>query len=176
MVKRPGRATSPSQAHSSRTLVICSRFHAKCLPSGTCILLSGCLLYVGAVCLGHFYLKTFNVCHYLLMEKILISMQESSMDDIAEVTSKMSTIQLDKVSASPPALKLPQLFTLTPNSSGKSGNMQKRYTSAPQTYQVENLSERKSLERPLSSNLIDNLPQGFLLAAPCSPSLFFCVQ
>ncbi|PON95272.1 HAUS augmin-like complex subunit [Trema orientale] len=84
---------------------------------------------------------------------------ESNTDDIAEVTSKMSTVQLEKVSASPPALKLPQLFTLTPNSSGKSGNVQKRYTSAPQTNQVENLSERKSLEQSLSNNHIDNPPQ-----------------
>ncbi|KAL5581298.1 hypothetical protein UlMin_013740 [Ulmus minor] len=83
---------------------------------------------------------------------------DSTTDDITEVTSKMSSVQLDKVSASPPALKLPQLFTLTPNSSGKGGNLQKRYTSAPQASQVENLSER-SLEQPLSSTRIDNLPQ-----------------
>ncbi|KAF2306027.1 hypothetical protein GH714_009486 [Hevea brasiliensis] len=44
---------------------------------------------------------------------------ESSSDDVAEVTSKMFAVHLDKVSASPPALKLPQLFSLTPNSSGK---------------------------------------------------------
>lgn len=90
-------------------------------------------------------------------------MQESGTDDTAEVTSKMSTIQLDKVSASPPALKLPQLFTLTPNSSGKGGNMQKRYTSAPQNNHVENPAERKSVEQPLPSNHEDNLPQGFPL-------------
>ncbi|EXC31381.1 hypothetical protein L484_017662 [Morus notabilis] len=84
---------------------------------------------------------------------------ESGTDDTAEVTSKMSTIQLDKVSASSPALKLPQLFTLTPNSSGKGGNMQKRYTSAPQNNHVENPAERKSVEQPLPSNHEDNLPQ-----------------
>lgn len=94
-------------------------------------------------------------------------MQESSTDDIAEVTSKISNVQLDKVSASPPTLKLPQLFTLTPNSSGKGGHIQKRYTSAPHSNQAENLSERKSLEQPLSNNHIDNLSQGFLLL-PCS--------
>lgn len=84
---------------------------------------------------------------------------ESSSDDIAEVSSKMSTVQLDKVSASPPALKLPQLFTLTPNSSGKGANMHKRNTSAPQNNQVENLAERKSLDQPLPNNHEDNLPQ-----------------
>ncbi|XP_065628515.1 AUGMIN subunit 6 [Quercus suber] len=84
---------------------------------------------------------------------------ESSSDDVAEVTSKMSTVQLDKVSASPPALKLPQLFSLTPNSSGKGGNMLKRQTSAPQANQIENYSERKSLEQPLASNQIESIPQ-----------------
>lgn len=84
---------------------------------------------------------------------------ESSTDDVAEVTSKMSTVQLDKVSASPPALKLPQLFSLTPNSSGKGGNMQKRHTTAPQANQIENFSERKSLDQPLASNQIENIPQ-----------------
>lgn len=76
------------------------------------------------------------------------------------MTSKLSNVQLDKVSASPPALKLPQLFSLTPNSSGKGGNMQKRQTIAPQTSQVENLSERISLDQPLSNNRLDNLTQG----------------
>ncbi|KAJ0053603.1 hypothetical protein Pint_02906 [Pistacia integerrima] len=84
---------------------------------------------------------------------------ENSSDDIAEVTSKMSSVQLDKVSASPPTLKLPQLFTLTPNSSGKGGNVQKRHTLAPQTNQMESFSERNSLDRPLSNNRLDNLPQ-----------------
>ncbi|GAV85753.1 hypothetical protein CFOL_v3_29187 [Cephalotus follicularis] len=84
---------------------------------------------------------------------------ESNSDDVAEVTSKLSTVQLDKVSASPPALKLPQLFSLTPNSSGKGGNMQKRQTLAPQTSQIENTSERNSLEQPLSNNRMDNPPQ-----------------
>ncbi|KAF3444501.1 hypothetical protein FNV43_RR14193 [Rhamnella rubrinervis] len=105
MAKRPGRSTSPIEAHSSGRTV------------------------------------------------------ESGTDDIAELTSKISTVHLDKVSASPPTLKLPQLFTLTPNSSGKGGNIQKRYTSAPQTNQAENLSERKSLEQPLSNNHIENLSQ-----------------
>ncbi|XP_017975691.1 PREDICTED: AUGMIN subunit 6 [Theobroma cacao] len=84
---------------------------------------------------------------------------ESSSDDVGDVTSKMSTVQLDKVSASPPALKLPQLFSLTPNSSGKGGNMQKRHTLAPQTNQTEILSERNSVDQPLPNNLPDSPPQ-----------------
>ena len=76
------------------------------------------------------------------------------------MTSRLSTVQLEKVSASPPALKLPPLFSVTPNSSGKGGNMQKRHTLA-QTSQMENISERKSVDQPLSNNQIDNAPQGF---------------
>ncbi|XWS40636.1 hypothetical protein CRYUN_Cryun17cG0012700 [Craigia yunnanensis] len=84
---------------------------------------------------------------------------ESSSDDVGDITSKMSTVQLEKVSASPPALKLPQLFSLTPNSSGKGGNMQKRHTLAPQTNQIDTLSERSSVEQPLANNHLDNPPQ-----------------
>ncbi|KAI5381409.1 variant 2, AUGMIN subunit 6 [Lathyrus oleraceus] len=43
---------------------------------------------------------------------------ESSTDDVSELTSRMSNVQLDKVSVSPSTLKLPQLFSMTP-SSGK---------------------------------------------------------
>lgn len=84
---------------------------------------------------------------------------ESSTDEVADVTSKLSTIHLEKVSASPPALKLPQLFSSTPNSSGKSGNMNKRQVVAPQSNQVENLSDRKSLDQPLSNNHLNDPPQ-----------------
>lgn len=64
----------------------------------------------------------------------------------------MSNVQLDKVSVSPPTLKLPQLFSLTP-SSGKAGNVQKRHGSAPQTSQTENLSDRKSLDAPSNNEV-----------------------
>ncbi|CAN6702849.1 unnamed protein product [Malus baccata var. baccata] len=83
---------------------------------------------------------------------------ESNSDDVAEVTSKLSTFQLEKVSSSP-ALKLPQLFNLTSNSSGKGANMHKRPASVAQSNQIENFPERKSVEQPLSNNHIDNLPQ-----------------
>ncbi|CAL5325634.1 unnamed protein product [Camellia sinensis] len=83
---------------------------------------------------------------------------ESSNDEIADVTSRLSTVQLEKVSASPSALKLPPLFSATPNSFGKGGNMQKRQTLA-QTSQIENMSERKSVDQLLSNNRIDTAPQ-----------------
>ncbi|PSR87516.1 AUGMIN subunit like [Actinidia chinensis var. chinensis] len=83
---------------------------------------------------------------------------ESSSDEVADVTSRLSTVQLEKVSASPPSLKLPPLFSVTPNSSGKGGNVQKRHTLA-QTNQSEIMSERKSVDQPLSSSYINNAPQ-----------------
>ncbi|OVA17574.1 HAUS augmin-like complex subunit 6 [Macleaya cordata] len=85
---------------------------------------------------------------------------ENSIDEVSDVTSKLSNVQLEKVSASPPALKLPHLFSLTPNSSGKGGNAQRRQTLASQVNQVENIAEGKSLEQSLSNNHVDNLPQG----------------
>ncbi|KAK6913021.1 HAUS augmin-like complex subunit 6, N-terminal, partial [Dillenia turbinata] len=84
---------------------------------------------------------------------------ESSTDEAGEVTSKFSGIQLDKFSASPPTLKLPHLFSLTPTSSGKGGNMQKRQTMASQTNQIENAAEKRSLNQPVSNNHLDNPPQ-----------------
>ncbi|KAE8706275.1 serine/threonine protein phosphatase 2A 57 kDa regulatory subunit B' theta isoform [Hibiscus syriacus] len=101
---------------------------------------------------------------------------ESSSDDVGDVTSKMSAVQLEKISASPPALKLPQLFSLTPNSSGKGGtvqkrapltpnsagkggNMQRRHTFAPETNQIGTFSERNSEEQPPVSNQVDYPPQ-----------------
>ncbi|KAI4348261.1 hypothetical protein L6164_009001 [Bauhinia variegata] len=77
---------------------------------------------------------------------------DSSTDDVGELTSKISNVQLDKVSVSPPTLKLPQLFNLTPTS-GKAGNVQKRHGASPQTSQTENLSDRKSLDPPPSNQV-----------------------
>ncbi|XP_058187053.1 AUGMIN subunit 6-like [Rhododendron vialii] len=65
-----------------------------------------------------------------------------------------SDVQIEKVSASPPAFKLPPLFSVTPNSSGKGGNVQKRNTLS-HTNQIEIMSERKSVDQPLSSSHID---------------------
>lgn len=75
------------------------------------------------------------------------------------MTSRLSTVQLDKVSASPPALKLPPLFSLTPNSAGKGGNMQKRQTQA-QANQADSVADKRSLDLSLSNNHIDSASQG----------------
>ncbi|KNA07721.1 hypothetical protein SOVF_169220 isoform B [Spinacia oleracea] len=77
-------------------------------------------------------------------------------DDTTEVTSKMSNVNLGKVVASP-TLKLPPLFSLTPNSTGKGGNIQKSYTSP--VNHGDNLSERKSIDSTLLNNAMDILPQ-----------------
>lgn len=82
------------------------------------------------------------------------------------MTSKMSSMDFEKASASSPALKLPPLFSLTPNSSGKGGNMQKRQVSA-QASQIENMHEKKSPDLPISNNSMDNPPQGFFLPSKC---------
>lgn len=78
----------------------------------------------------------------------------SSLEEVAEVTSKLSNFQLEKVVASP-TLKLPPLFSLTPNSTGKVGNAQR----ASLANQVENMSERKCIDSASLNNARDNLPQ-----------------
>ncbi|KAL0377341.1 UNVERIFIED_CONTAM: AUGMIN subunit [Sesamum radiatum] len=44
---------------------------------------------------------------------------ESGSDEFVDMASRLSSIHLEKVSASPPTLKLPPLFSSTPSSSGK---------------------------------------------------------
>ncbi|XP_010441231.1 PREDICTED: AUGMIN subunit 6-like isoform X2 [Camelina sativa] len=82
---------------------------------------------------------------------------EGVSNDVTELTSTMSNVQLDKVSASP-TLKLPQLFSSTPTSSGKGGNAQKRQTMAFQVNKMESLSEKNSTEQALSNARPENLP------------------
>ncbi|KAG9446426.1 hypothetical protein H6P81_012554 [Aristolochia fimbriata] len=79
-------------------------------------------------------------------------------DEVSDVSSKMSSIQLEKASTGP-ALKLPHLFSLTPNSSGRGSNLQKRQNIP--TNQVENLPEAKSVAETvsLSNGDGDNLSQ-----------------
>ncbi|CDY42556.1 BnaA04g10570D [Brassica napus] len=82
---------------------------------------------------------------------------EGVSNDVAELTSKMSNVQLEKVSASP-TLKLPQLFSSTPTSSGKGGNRQKRHPMASEVNKMESLSEKNTTEQqPLSQTRADNL-------------------
>ncbi|OIW06435.1 hypothetical protein TanjilG_05206 [Lupinus angustifolius] len=77
---------------------------------------------------------------------------DSSTDDVGEVTSRISNVQLDKASVSPATLKLPQLFSLTP-SSGKAGNVQRRQGNVPQISQTENLPDSKSSGPPSSTQV-----------------------
>lgn len=77
-------------------------------------------------------------------------------DDTTEVTSKISNVHLEKVVASP-TLKLPPLFSLTPNSTGKGGHMQKSFPSP--VNHADTLSERKSIDSALLSNAMDSTPQ-----------------
>ncbi|RID54152.1 hypothetical protein BRARA_G01495 [Brassica rapa] len=69
----------------------------------------------------------------------------------------MSNVQIEKVSASP-TLKLPQLFSSAPTSSGKGGNGQKRHQMASQINKMESLSEKNTTDQPLSNTRADNLP------------------
>ncbi|PIN09096.1 hypothetical protein CDL12_18322 [Handroanthus impetiginosus] len=80
-------------------------------------------------------------------------MLEGGADEVVEVASRLSSIQLDKVSASPPTLKLPPLFSSTPSSSGKGGNMQKRQTV---NNPMETTTEKKFVEQPPSNGHVDN--------------------
>ncbi|KAJ0771794.1 putative HAUS augmin-like complex subunit 6 [Helianthus annuus] len=82
---------------------------------------------------------------------------ESSSDEVTDVTSRLSSVHIDKVSSSTAALKLPPLFSLTPNSTAKSGNFYKRQTQS-QNNHLENVSEKLPHEQTVSNNQV-NTPQ-----------------
>ncbi|CAN6244148.1 unnamed protein product, partial [Urochloa humidicola] len=71
---------------------------------------------------------------------------EESSSEVSEMTSKLSSTHLDKPGSSP-ALKLPPLFSLTPSSSGKGTQAQKRNALTRQPSQ-EVTSEEKTLTIP----------------------------
>lgn len=77
---------------------------------------------------------------------------------MAEITSRLSSIQMENVSASTPTLKLPPLFSSTP-SSGKGVNMQKRHNMA-QVNPTETIIDKKFIEKPPSNNHVDNTTHG----------------
>ncbi|XP_011626146.1 AUGMIN subunit 6 [Amborella trichopoda] len=79
---------------------------------------------------------------------------EESIDEDFETNSKFST-QLELVPPSP-ALKLPHLFSSTPNSFGKSGITQKRNAMAPQINKLEALPECSTIDQTLPDNFADN--------------------
>ncbi|KAL5991172.1 hypothetical protein ACLOJK_012078 [Asimina triloba] len=80
---------------------------------------------------------------------------DDATDGVSEATSKLSSLQLGKISNSP-ALKLPPLFNLTPNSTAKAAQAQKRNAVVSQIDQVENLVEMKQLDQPLPNPHGDN--------------------
>ncbi|XP_057766979.1 AUGMIN subunit 6 isoform X2 [Salvia miltiorrhiza] len=79
---------------------------------------------------------------------------ESGVDEVAEITSRLSSIQIENVSASPPTLKLPPLFSSTPTS-GKGVNMQKRHNMA-QGNPAETIMDKTFVEKPPSNSHMDN--------------------
>ncbi|KAL3813863.1 hypothetical protein ACJIZ3_015131 [Penstemon smallii] len=82
---------------------------------------------------------------------------ESGNDEVVEMSSRLSSLQLEKASVTPPILKLRPLFSSPPNSSGKGGNMQKRHNAA-QINQIETITEKKSLDQPPLNHHTDNPP------------------
>ncbi|VFQ61608.1 unnamed protein product [Cuscuta campestris] len=83
---------------------------------------------------------------------------ENSIDEVADMNSRLSAIQLENASATPSALKLLPLFSLTPSSSGKGGNKQKRQILAP-TKHAESISGKLFMDQPLLNNHMDNPSQ-----------------
>ncbi|EMS52547.1 hypothetical protein TRIUR3_32722 [Triticum urartu] len=69
-----------------------------------------------------------------------------SSGEVSEVTSKLCSAQIGKAGSSP-ALKLPPLFSLTPSSSGKGAQTQRRNALAHQPRQ-EIMPEEKALTHP----------------------------
>lgn len=129
------RLNSPIQTQSSgRTLVT----YIYTLP----------LLFLEEISGVHVYLTAFNEFVYT---------QESGVEDVAEITSRLSSIQIENVSASPPTLKLPPLFSSTP--SGKGVNMQKRHNMA-QVIPAETIIDKKFVENPPSNSHMDNPTHG----------------
>lgn len=87
--------------------------------------------------------------------KHTFDVQESSSDDVTEISSRLSTVQIDnKVSS---ALKLPPLFSLTPNSTAKTGNFYKR-----QAQLHTNVSENLPLEQTASSSQVNTPQTGYI--------------
>ncbi|KAL3833177.1 hypothetical protein ACJIZ3_007913 [Penstemon smallii] len=89
---------------------------------------------------------------------------ESGNDEV-EMSSRLSSLQLEKASVTPAIGKLLPLFSSPPNSSGKGGNMQKRHNAA-QINPIETITEKKSLDQPPLNRHMDNPPHdvdiGFL--------------
>ncbi|KAL6551433.1 AUGMIN subunit 6 [Orobanche gracilis] len=98
---------------------------------------------------------------------------ESGINEVVELPSRLSYVQLEKLTASPPTLKLPPLFSSTPTSSGKDGNMQKRQIVA-EINPIEPVIEKKFVDQPPSTNedvqFLQNLKKSVREAALSSQS------
>lgn len=83
-------------------------------------------------------------------------LDDAATDEVVEITSRLSSVQLDQVSATPhPTLKLPPLFSSTPNSSGKGGDMQKRQV-VSQKNPMDSIIDKMTVEQPPQNNHTDN--------------------
>ncbi|KAL6518758.1 AUGMIN subunit 6 [Orobanche hederae] len=98
---------------------------------------------------------------------------ESGINEVVELASGLSSVQLEKLTASPLTLKLPPLFSSTPTSSGKGGNMQKRQIVA-EINPIEPVIEKKFVDQPPSNNedvqFLQNLKKSVREAALSSQS------
>ncbi|EMS68533.1 hypothetical protein TRIUR3_31315 [Triticum urartu] len=79
----------------------------------------------------------------LSLQNTVLGRSEESSCEVSEMTSKLSSMRIDKAGSSP-ALKLPPLFSLTPSSSGKGIQTQRRNALARQPSK-EIMPEEKSL-------------------------------
>ncbi|VAI14944.1 unnamed protein product [Triticum turgidum subsp. durum] len=82
----------------------------------------------------------------LSVQNTVLGRPEESSGEVSEVTSKLCSAQIGKAGSSP-ALKLPPLFSLTPSSSGKGAQTQRRNGLAHQPRQ-EIMPEEKALTHP----------------------------
>ncbi|XP_037433520.1 AUGMIN subunit 6-like isoform X1 [Triticum dicoccoides] len=82
----------------------------------------------------------------LSVQNTVLGRPEESSGEVSEVTSKLCSAQIGKAGSSP-ALKLPPLFSLTPSSSGKGAQTQRRNALAHQPRQ-EIMPEEKALTHP----------------------------
>ncbi|KAI5003854.1 hypothetical protein ZWY2020_031014 [Hordeum vulgare] len=82
----------------------------------------------------------------LSVRNTVLGRSEESSSQVSEMTSKLSSIHIDKAGSSP-ALKLPPLFSLTPSSSGKGIQTQRRNALTRQPSK-EIMPEEKALIHP----------------------------
>ncbi|KAL6552916.1 hypothetical protein OROGR_006758 [Orobanche gracilis] len=110
--------------------------------------------------------------HRQHLDSIQRKTPESGINEVVELASGLSSVQLEKLTASPPTLKLPPLFSSTPTSSGKGGNMQKRQIVA-EVNSIEPVIDKKFLDQPPNNEdvqFLHNLKKSVREAALSSQS------